>query len=152
MAASSHQGMMMRRQSTEATAKRRSVVGASVDSMHSGRRVSFGSSGSLITQHATAAGARRHSAGTIRRRMMSRKTVEHIPVSDRGVGTAGATAALAPAMLKPQGREYLFVPAIFSHIFAYCSLNFHSLSLCCLHTIKTSHSVGTTGTNMLIAV
>jgi len=36
-------------------------------------------------------------------------------------------------------------PAIFSRIFACCSLNFHCLSLCCLHTIKTSHSVGTTG-------
>ena len=58
---------------------------------------------------------------------------------------AGATGALAPAMLKPRGREYLFAPAIFSHIFACCSLNFHSLSLHCLHTIKTSHSVGTTG-------
>jgi len=28
--------------------------------------------------------------------------------------------ALAPAMLKPRGREYLFAPAIFSHIFACC--------------------------------
>jgi len=63
----------------------------------------------------------------------------------RGVGTAGATEALAPAMLKPRGREYLFAPAVFSHMFACCSLNFHSLSLCCLPTIKTSHSVGTTG-------
>ena len=54
----------------------------------------------------------------------------------RGVGTAGATGALAPAMLKPRGRECPFAPAIFSHIFARCSLNFHSLSLCCLHTIK----------------
>jgi len=43
------------------------------------------------------------------------------------------------------GAEYLFAPAIFSLIFACCSLNFHCLSLCCLHTIKTSHSVGTTG-------
>jgi len=60
----------------------------------------------------------------------------------RGVGTTGA---LAPAMLKPRRREYLFARAIFSHIFACCSLNFHSLSLCCLHTIKTSGSVGTTG-------
>ena len=50
-----------------------------------------------------------------------------------------------PAMLKPRGREYPFAPIIFSHIFACCSLNFHSLSLCCLNTIKTSHSVGTTG-------
>ena len=32
--------------------------------------------------------------------------------SVRGVGTAGATGALAPAMLKPRGREYL-APAIF---------------------------------------
>jgi len=63
----------------------------------------------------------------------------------RGVGTAGVMGALAPAMLKPRGREYLFAPEIFSHIFACCSLNFHSLSLCCRHTIKTSHSVGTTG-------
>ena len=60
----------------------------------------------------------------------------------RGVGTAGAAGALAPAMLKPRGREYLIAPAIFSHIFACCSLYFHSSSLCCLHTIKTSHSVG----------
>jgi len=60
-------------------------------------------------------------------------------VSGRGVGTAGATGA------KPRGREYLIAPAIFSYIFACCSLNFQSLSLCCLHTIETSHSVGTTG-------
>jgi len=46
-----------------------------------------------------------------------------------------------PAVLKPQGREYLFAPAIFYHIlFACCALNFHCLSLCCLHTIKTSHT------------
>ena len=51
----------------------------------------------------------------------------------RGVGTAGA---LAPAMLKPRGREYLFSSAIFSHTFACCSLNFHSLSLCCLHSLQ----------------
>ena len=60
----------------------------------------------------------------------------------RGVGTAGA---LTSAMLKPRGRKYLFAPAIFSNIFECCSLNFHSLSLCCLHTIKTSHLVGATG-------
>ena len=57
----------------------------------------------------------------------------------------GGEGVLAPAMLKPWGREYLFAPAIFSHIFACCSVDFHSLSLCCRHTIKTSHSVGTTG-------
>jgi len=60
---------------------------------------------------------------------------------DRGVGTAGATGARAPAMLKPRGREYLIAPAIFSHIFACCSLNFHSLSLCCLHTITRSSAI-----------
>ena len=32
---------------------------------------------------------------------------------DRGVGPAGATGALAPAMLKPRGRECLIAPAIF---------------------------------------
>jgi len=37
-------------------------------------------------------------------------------ISPRGVETSGATGALAPAMLKPRGREYLFAPAIFSHI------------------------------------
>jgi len=36
----------------------------------------------------------------------------------RGVGMAGATGALAPAMLKPRGLEYLFAPAIFSHTHA----------------------------------
>ena len=40
-------------------------------------------------------------------------------------------------MLKPRGREHLFAPAIFSHIFACCSLNFYSLSLCCLHMLFT---------------
>jgi len=41
-----------------------------------------------------------------------------------------------PRNVETMGREYLFASAIFSHIFACCSLNFHSLSLCCLHTIK----------------
>jgi len=42
--------------------------------------------------------------------------------SDRSTGAAevserrGRRGALAPAMLKPRGREYLFAPAIFSHI------------------------------------
>jgi len=45
------------------------------------------------------------------------------------------------------GQEYLFASTIFPHICACCSLNFNSLSLCCLHTIKTSHSVGTTGSH-----
>ena len=51
-----------------------------------------------------------------------------------------------PAMLKPPGRGHLFdPPAIFSRIFARCSLDFHSPSLCCLRTIKTSHPVAITG-------
>jgi len=59
----------------------------------------------------------------------------------RGVGTAGATGTLAPAMLKLRGRrEYLFAPAIFSHIFACCSFNFHSLSLCCLYIQLKRHT------------
>jgi len=33
-------------------------------------------------------------------------------VTSKGVGTAGATGALAPAILKPRGRKYLFAPAI----------------------------------------
>jgi len=75
--------------------------------------------------------------------LFERQSVRYRLLS-RNVGTAGA---FTPAMLKPRGREHLFAPAIFSHIFACCSSNFHSLSLCCLHTIKTSHShsVGTTG-------
>ena len=68
--------------------------------------------------------------------------LRHCQRRRNGVGTTGA---LAPAMLKPRGREYLIARAIFSHIFARCSLNFHSSSLCCLDTIKTSHSVGTIG-------
>jgi len=68
--------------------------------------------------------------------------LRHCQRRRNGVGTTGE---LAPAMLKPRGREYLIARAIFSHIFARCSLNFHSLSLCCLHTIKTLHSVGARG-------
>jgi len=30
----------------------------------------------------------------------------------KGVGTAGATGALAPAVVKPRRRKYLFAPAI----------------------------------------
>jgi len=57
---------------------------------------------------------------------------------------------VGPSSFSETRREYLFAPAIFSRIFACCSLNCHSLSLCCLHTIKTSHSVGTTGTTKQI--
>ena len=34
-----------------------------------------------------------------------------------GVGTAGATGALAPAMVKPRGRKYLFAPAIICKVY-----------------------------------
>jgi len=47
-----------------------------------------------------------------------------------------------PAMLKPRGREFLFAAAILSRIFARCWLNFHSLSLCCLHTINKQKNTG----------
>ena len=53
---------------------------------------------------------------------VSQSAFRHEP---RGVGTTGS---LAPARLKPRGRECLFARAIFTHIFARCSLNFHSLS------------------------
>ena len=55
-------------------------------------------------------------------------------------------AAVLPRR-RTTGARVSFRPAIglFSHIFACCSLNFHSLSLCFLHTITTSHSDGTTG-------
>ena len=35
----------------------------------------------------------------------------------KGVGTAGATEALAAAMLKPRGRKYLFAPAIICQVY-----------------------------------
>jgi len=34
-----------------------------------------------------------------------------------GVGTAGAAGALAPSMLKPRGRKYLFAPAIICQVY-----------------------------------
>jgi len=34
-----------------------------------------------------------------------------------GVGTAGATGALVPALLKPRGRKYLFAPAIICQVY-----------------------------------
>jgi len=50
----------------------------------------------------------------------------------RGVGTAGATGALAPPRnVETTGAtvSFIFAAAIFSHVFARCSFNFHSLSL-----------------------
>ena len=82
----------------------------------------------------TAAGRR------VRRRLAGQR--QQRAVSSGGVGTAGATGALAPAMLKPRGREFLFAAAILSRICARCSLNFHSLSLCCLHTINKQKNAG----------
>jgi len=54
----------------------------------------------------------------------------------RGVGTTGV---LAPAMLKPRGESIFSPPQYFPTFFPCCSLNIHSLSLCCLHTIKTEN-------------
>ena len=34
-----------------------------------------------------------------------------------GVGNVGATGALAPAMLKPRGRKYVFAPAIICQVY-----------------------------------
>ena len=38
-------------------------------------------------------------------------------VLSKGVGTARATEALAPAMLKPRGRKYVLAPAIIYQIY-----------------------------------
>ena len=35
----------------------------------------------------------------------------------KGVGTAGATGALVPAMLKQRGRKYLLAPAIICQVY-----------------------------------
>ena len=57
----------------------------------------------------------------------------------------GGNGGARPRNAETTGARVSFrpPPAIFSRVC--CSLNFHSLSLCCLRTIKTSHSVGTTG-------
>ena len=57
----------------------------------------------------------------------------------------GGDGGARPRNVETTGARVSFPPAIFPDIFACCSLNFRSLSICCLHTIKTSHSVGTTG-------
>jgi len=75
-------GPAMQKQPTEA--KRRSIVGAPESTQTRPHRLSFSggsNTGSVIMQHGTG-GARRHSAGTIKRRMTTRKTTEHIPVSE----------------------------------------------------------------------
>ena len=46
------------------------------------------------------------------RRTNGRLTVAIPRNTYKGVGTAGAMGALAPAMLKPRGRKFLFSPAI----------------------------------------
>jgi len=44
--------------------------------------------------------------------MVRIKRVKQRVMYPKGVGTAGATGALAPAKLKPRGRKYVFAPAI----------------------------------------
>ena len=57
----------------------------------------------------------------------------------------GGDGGARPRNVETTGVRVSYCPRNISHISACCSLNFHSLSLCCLHTIKMSHSVGTTG-------
>ena len=38
-------------------------------------------------------------------------------INTKDVGTAGATEALVPAMLKPRGRKSLFAPAIICQVY-----------------------------------
>jgi len=45
------------------------------------------------------------------------KPGQSAPRSIKGVGIAGATGALAPAMLKPRGWKYLFAPAIICQVY-----------------------------------
>ena len=92
------------------------------------------------------------SAVSTERRAAAAVPHEHGPAAGNAGGamlTAGQRrrngGGARPAMLKPPGARVSFRPRnIFPH-FACCSLNLHSLSLCCLHTVKTSHSVGTAG-------
>ena len=55
-----------------------------------------------------------------------------------GVGTAGTTGALAPAMLKLWGRKYLFAPAIIFKVYLLVdsqSCNLYSLKILNLNLI-----------------
>jgi len=56
----------------------------------------------------------------------------------------GSDGDARPRNVETTGARVSFRPRNISTHFCML-LNFHSLSLCCLHTIKTSHSVGTTG-------
>ena len=97
MAASSHNmleeksersmGSAIRRGSGATEAKRRSVVGATESTQSRSRMARFSITGAGnsagLTQQVTATETRRPSIGTTstRRRFMSRKSIEHIPVS-----------------------------------------------------------------------
>jgi len=68
----------------------------------------------------------------------------HLPLRQRR-RTGGGDGGARPRNVETTGARVSYRPRNISHIFARCSSNFHSLSLCCLRTIKTSHSVATTG-------
>ena len=48
----------------------------------------------------------------------------------------GGDGGARPRNVESTGVRVSYCPRNISHISACCSLNFHSLSLCCLHTIK----------------
>jgi len=56
-----------------------------------------------------------------------------------GVGTAGATGALVPAMLKLRGRKYLFAPSIISQFYL---LRAHLENAKCTKTLDLADGVG----------
>jgi len=62
-------------------------------------------------------------------------------ISVKGVGTAGATGALAPAMLKLRGRKYLFAPAIICQVYQLVdsptSKSLYSFKILKMKTTKT---------------
>jgi len=64
----------------------------------------------------------------------------HNLISAIGVGTVGATGALAPAMQKPWGRKYLFAPAIIYQVYllvdSQTSISLYSFKILNLNLIK----------------
>jgi len=51
-------------------------------------------------------------------RLLKRKIIMQVFGSaTKSVGTVGSTDALAPAILKPRGRKYLFAPAIICQVY-----------------------------------
>ena len=82
---------------------------------------------------ARAAANQLHAAAAVDRR--DRRTDGH-----RRRRNGGVDGGARPRNVQTTGARVSFRPRNISHISACLNLNFHSLSLCCLHTIKTSHS------------